>query len=135
VIKLFVSAIQRFGGGKTLEEFKHMRAEIYQALEFYANVDTRIEILSEGPQAALAEEARTTYRQMAAKVSSFKELPFYNRWLLPSPENLRKHGPILSRFPTRPGILGRLWRTLTGKTASGRLSKRRGELRQKKEEG
>ena len=86
--KFLVWAVQTFSGRKTLGEFKHMRAEIDEAFEFFAKVDTTIPILPQGPQSLLAEQARLTYRRLAGRVYVFAALPFHKRWLLPSSQNL-----------------------------------------------
>lgn len=103
MIKVLISAARLLVGRKTLEEFKTLRAEIFAAFEFCVRVDAHTRTLPQGPTAEIAQKARETYLVQASQVIAYVGLPYYSRWLLPTPENLELARRDLLRLSNEAG--------------------------------
>jgi hypothetical protein len=103
MVKIFMPLVQMFGG-KALQDFKKLRTDMVKTFVYYANVDTSFPTISQGNAADVAQAAREKYRSLASELDTYKELPFYQSWLLPHPENLeiaRANLVALSRMTGR----------------------------------
>jgi hypothetical protein len=102
MVRVFMPLVRVFG--KTLQDFKKLRADMDKAFQYYANVDTNYTIISQGSAADVAQAARGKYRSFASELCTYKELPFYQSWLIPHRENLeiaRANLVALSRMTGR----------------------------------
>ena len=91
-------------------EFIQLRTEIDHTIGSYLNVDTSSEIVRQGLQAEVAQEARRAYGNLAVLVADFKNLPFYKRWLLPTClKNLESAEGDLTRLSNETGKVEAAW--------------------------
>jgi hypothetical protein len=104
-IRHFMSLIGTLADRNCLREFEELRTDIHLAFGYYAILDTNLPTTLSGPPTDLTHAARETYRSLASRLYTYKALPFYKSWLLPSAQNLeiaRENLIALSNLTGRP---------------------------------